>query len=92
MSVRIYKRGDRGFHDYGRAFPDSYGGVISVYESSAASGPHVWLNIDASTWFQPRPGECKPHNTSAHLNPKQARALIERLETWLDEIPKRWGK
>ena len=90
--VRIYKRGDRGFHGYGRPIKDSNGGTVNVYESSAASGPHVWLNIDASVWFHPRRSESKPHDTSAHLNAAQARELIARLETWLEEIPERWGR
>lgn len=85
--VRIYKRGDRGFHGYGREFNDAYGSRINVYESSSAESPHVWVNVNNGQWKRD-PG----FDASAHLNPAQAKALIARLQTWLDEIPKRWGK
>lgn len=32
----------RGFAHY-NAVPGAYGGGVRVYESSAASGPHIWL-------------------------------------------------
>ena len=85
--MRIYKRGDRGFHGYGRPLRDSNGGEVEVYESSAASGPHVWLNIDSRRWDRGATG-----GVSAHLDQKQARAVIARLQAWLDEVPTRWGK
>lgn len=44
---------ERGFAQYVRDLPTSYGATISVYESSAAMSPHVWISID---------GEC-------HMNP-----------------------
>lgn len=34
---------DRGFKHYAPA-PSEYGGEVKVYESSAASGPHIWLS------------------------------------------------
>jgi len=84
--VKIVSRGDRGFHGYGEEQVCTYGSRIDVYESSAASGPHVWLSVEVST----------PGRTSgaahAHLNEEQARVLIARLRAWLDEIPARWGK
>ena len=78
---------NRGFHEYGQPVICTYGSEIRVYESSAASGPHVWLKVkcaDVSLHHQP-PGE-----GTAHLNEEQARAVIERLQAWLDEIPTRW--
>lgn len=78
----ILKRGDRGFHGYGKPFKDSYGTEVEVYESSSAEGPHVWVKAD-------------PSMTPAahlHLNAKQALELIRRLQTWMDEIPKRWAR
>ncbi len=85
--ARIYKRGDRGFHGYGKPMRCTYRTEIEVYESSSASGPHVWLNVkcDPAVLSKQEPGE-----GTAHLNEKQARALIDRLQTWVDEIPKRW--
>lgn len=37
----------RGFAHY-LAIPGAYGGEVEVYESSAASGPHVWLKVTES--------------------------------------------
>lgn len=86
--VRILKRGDRGFHGYGKPMTDSYGSVLEVYESSSAEGPHVWLSVDSSSWENDQ--RAKRGSGTAHLNAAQARDLIARLQTWLDEIPKRW--
>ena len=88
MSVKIYKRGDRGFHDYGRRMECSYGTGIEVYESSAASAPHVWLKLETGKSM----GKQSPGEGTAHLNARQAKMLVERLQTWLDEIPGRWGR
>jgi len=84
---RIYKRGDRGFHGYGRPLKDSNGGEIEVYESSLATGPRVWLKIDSRSWDRDM-----TQAATAHLDQKQARAVIARLQAWLDEVPTRWGK
>lgn len=87
--VRIMKRGGRkgrGFHQYGQPFRCSYGTEIEVYESSAARGPHCWLNLTQGPHLTFRSG-----NGTAHLNAEQARALVARLQAWLDEIPKRWA-
>lgn len=37
---------DRGFKRF-EAVPSTYGGEVKVYESSAAEGPHLWLNATA---------------------------------------------
>jgi hypothetical protein len=37
---------DRGFTRY-PPLPNVYGGHVRVYESSSASGPHVWLQATA---------------------------------------------
>lgn len=86
--VEILKRGDRGFHGYGPPFQDTYGSVIEVYESSAATKAHVWLKINSSSWIKNLDaiGE-----GTAHLNIEQTQALIDRLQTFLDEIPSRWS-
>jgi hypothetical protein len=89
QSVPIVKRGDRGFHGYGEPFRDSYGAELNVYESSSAEGPHVWLKVACDPMvLRDQP----PGVGTAHLNEEQARALIARLQTWLDEIPSRWGE
>jgi hypothetical protein len=89
LSVRIYKRGDRGFHGYGKPMRCEYRTEIEVYESSSASGPHVWLSlkVDPTVLRQQPSGEAV-----AHMNAKQARDLIARLQTFVDEIPKRWKR
>lgn len=87
--VRIFKRGDRGFHGYGTPLKCTYGTTMKVYESSSAEGPHVWLNVEVNHAVLSRH---QPGEASAHLNKKQAQALINRLQTWIDEIPSRWGR
>jgi hypothetical protein len=37
---------DRSF-DHMPPIPSEYGGEVRVYESSVASGPHIWLNAVA---------------------------------------------
>jgi hypothetical protein len=81
-SVKIYKT-PRGFHDYGKPIIDSYGTEIIVRESSSAEGPHVWILI--------HPPEKHP-TLNPHLNKRQSKELIRRLQTWIDEIPSRWSK
>lgn len=85
--VRIYKRGDRGFHGYGKPVADSYGGRVEVYESSAAAGPRCWLTITE----RPRAPGRGDERAVAHLTKAQAEAVIARLQTWIDEIPRRWA-
>ena len=94
MNVKITKRRRRGFHQYGRPVVCTYGSKVEVYESSAASGPHVWLSIDAAAWHEVRDhvSSSKPAQATAHLNAKQARAVIARLQAWVDEIPSRWKR
>lgn len=87
--VRVTKRGDCGFHQYGADHICTYGTTISVYESSSAEGPHCWLNLKNGPELSGPYAD--PHEGTAHLNPEQARLLIRRLQTWLDEIPRRWG-
>jgi len=72
---------DRGFHGYAD-FETSYGQRLQVYESSAASGPHVWVSVT--------PPESEPTLTPAHLDTDQARALRDALDVFLREIPHRW--
>ncbi len=77
--VRIFIRGDRGFHGYGRPFRDSYGSEIEVYESS--SGRHVWLKVDPRSWDR----NIGAGEACAHLDERQAREVIARLERWLED-------
>lgn len=57
------KTSERGFDHY-PALPGAYGGEVEVYESSAASGPHVWLKVTDSP---------------LHLRAENATKLAEQL-------------
>jgi len=73
---------DRGFLAYaGGPIPTEYGHTIRVQESSAASGPHVWLFIG----YSPRVDTCDPH-----LNLDQALALRAALDQFIEGVPDRW--
>jgi len=79
--VRKFKRGDRGFYSYGKPMKCEYGNTIHVYESSACV-PRVWLSIDMDLIQFPK---SEPGRAVAHLSPKQAREVVRRLETWLED-------
>jgi len=79
---------ERGFHGYGNPVETTYGHVVRVYESSAASGPHCWLDI--AKHFDLGNGDIPRERATAHLNEEQARAIAARLLAWADEIPSRW--
>lgn len=76
---RVYKRGDRGFLSFGKPFNDNYGALIEVYESSSAEGNFVWLKIEGGNANLEYPGPI-----CAHLDRKQAKDLIDRLQTWIN--------
>ena len=89
----------RGFHQYGDV-QCSYGEIVSVKESSAAS-PHCWLGIKANQWVNitKKDPNYKPHKdltllneveSTAHINPQQAQRIIDKLTIWLEQIPERW--
>ena len=63
---------DRGFRYY-ESIPSAYGHKIDVYESSAASGPHIWLAIDGDEALI----EDKAH---VHLTVEQAQRLRDTLD------------
>lgn len=86
--IEITETSNRGFHQYGEPFLCTYGTRLRVYESSSAEAPHVWLNMKADLRVLRDEGRGE---ATAHLNEEQARALVARLQAWLDEIPERWG-
>jgi hypothetical protein len=51
--------------------PGEYGGQAEVYESSAASGPHLWLKV-----------QYDDGDATLHLTVENSRLLAEQL-TWL---------
>ena len=86
--VRLFKS-NRGFYQYGALMQCTYGTTARVVESSSAEGPHLWLFMDehGGTLTRHEPGKA-----SMHLNQWQARDLIRRLQTWLDQVPSRWNR
>ncbi len=67
---------DRGF-DYLPAIPSEYGGEVSVSESSAAKGPHVWLRATAPV--DPNQPDGPTHQVPIHLTAENALRLAEQL-------------
>jgi hypothetical protein len=66
---------------------------IEVSDSSAASYDAVWLRLygeahleEAPRPFVGIPGGIARSSLSAHLDAKAARAVIERLQAWLDRV------
>lgn len=87
-NVKRIVRGDRGFLGYGKPSTCTYGTKIEVYESSSAIAPHVWLKLQQDSNVL---GEANAGEAVAHLDVKQAKKLIARLQAWLDDIPERWS-
>lgn len=76
----------RGFYDYAEVTDDRQA-KVTVRESSAASGPHVWLFCDSSAAYR----DNNPGEASLHLNPEQARKVRDALTVFLEQIPERWS-
>ncbi len=69
----------RGFQRYDEPWLDAYGQTISVYESSAADAPHVWVSIEGS-----RNMRNEGVRIAAHLNVEQAEKLRRELSAFID--------
>lgn len=69
---------DRGFSHL-PPITDGYGSSIHVYESSAASGPHVWVKIREES-VTPRGG--KTTEICVHLSMEDLVKLGEQIE-WM---------
>lgn len=68
----------RGF-DHLPTIPSEYGGYASVYESSAADGPHIWLK--AVETMHGRPEE----SATMHLTAENAWKLADQLRLLVRE-------
>ena len=68
---------DRGFK-HTTPVPSEYGGQIHVYESSAASAPHIWLSLDYPANLNEPNGEML--EGVAHLTLDSVDELIDRLQ------------
>lgn len=73
---------ERGFQTYGGTLVTSYGHDITVRESSAATGPHVWLFIGDSKHVD---------SHDPHLDLADAIRLRNRLNAFIDGVPERWA-
>lgn len=68
---------DRGFDAYPE-IPGESGGHVSVYESSAASGPHIWLTAEAPV--KPNDPDGPTVRAPMHLSAENAWRLAEQLQ------------
>jgi hypothetical protein len=66
----------RGFDTYDE-FRDSYGAAVTVRQSSAASGAHVWLFAEG--------GGVDRNDGAAHLTVDQARRVRDALDVFIAE-------
>ena len=71
------KQSNRGFAHL-PAIPGAYGGEAKVYESSAASGPHLWLCVTEPTEAN-KPGGPFVEAT-LHLTVENAAKLAEQIQ------------
>lgn len=71
----------RGFKHFGPV-PSEYGGFIRTYESSAASGPHLWVLIECPDGMSLRDGATK--DAAAHLTLENAEVLRDQLTYLID--------
>lgn len=73
----------RGFAMYGRT-PTSYGEVVSVYESSSAEGPHIWLSIDS-------PDGDENRHRAVHMDLEQAVEIQNHLTRAIERGARLYG-
>jgi hypothetical protein len=78
---------ERGFEQYGAVETD-HGHRLRVYESSAARGPHVWLNVCLADEHR----GIKPEEATAHLSLFHAMELRGLLDDYIEGVPERWEK
>lgn len=71
---------NRGFKHM-PAIDVAYGGRVSVYESSAADGPHYWLNV--VTKKSPGLPHSETIQSTAHVAIDQLRQLAEQIDFML---------
>lgn len=67
---------NRGFKHH-EPVPSEYGGNVRVYESSAASAPHIWVNVECPVNMNDPRGPAK--DASAHLTLDNAILLRDQL-------------
>lgn len=76
MDVEYSQRGFKRM----KPVPSNYGGEVRVYESSNASGPHIWLAVECpANLNEPNGPTVEAH---AHITIEDAKVLAEQL-AWL---------
>jgi hypothetical protein len=81
--------------------PSTYGAPVSVYESSAATAPHLWISIDGECHIS---GDVVPFNDisglvrskgagsiAAHLTMDQARDVRDKLDAAIHHSEERFS-
>jgi hypothetical protein len=68
-------KSDRGFSRLPE-IPGAYGGMVRVYESSAASAPHLWLQVDIPAGVT----HAEREKATIHLAVEDALKLAEQLQ------------
>lgn len=79
------EKSSRGFEQYG-TIQISYGHTVRVYESSAASGPHIWMK----TQLAEDQGNMAAEEATAHMDLLQAMTLRGLLDEFIEGVPERW--
>ena len=74
-----YELTDRGFRHY-EEIQTSYGHEIRIYESSAASAPHLWLDVSLTAEGAARSG-IEVCSATAHCTFDQATQVRDTLDT-----------
>jgi len=88
-TIEITCTNDRGLRDYGEPVTCLYGSTVTVRDSSSAEHVACWLNVDDRSWYDrgTHPDSCM----SAHLDVDMARAVITRLQAWVDTAEEEHG-
>lgn len=81
MSVEGAQQTDRGFIHH-QEIESSYGGFIRVYESSAASHPHIWVRVKCPVDLNNPEGEML--EAVSHLTVENASILVAQLQHLLE--------
>lgn len=82
---------ERGFEEF-LELKDTYSNTVRVKESSAASGPRVWIFTKDHLGREAFEHMGALQSASPHLSPAQARRLAQALMRFVNTSKKRWGK
>lgn len=80
---------DRGFSHLDPV-DTTYGATVRIYESSAASGPHIWMNCEQPPPPYPGALEQELGEVALHLNLDQAISIRDRLDYLIEKARREW--